>query len=109
VRQSYIHEGVSLNYHEMHRRIQDHAVYQAQALPAKVAQGVLRLFDKNWQSFFQALLAWQADPSKFLGRPKLPGYQDRLSRPAIKISSRGAICWFTTPFRRSASQRSGRA
>ena len=29
------------------------------ALPAKVAQWVLRLLDKNWQSFFAALAAWQ--------------------------------------------------
>src|SRR5260221_642591 len=75
VRQSFIHEGVSLTYHEMHRRMKDHEAYQK--LPAKVAQWVLRLLDKNWQSFFEALLAWQADPSKFLGRPKLPGYKDK--------------------------------
>jgi putative transposase len=33
--------------------------------------------DQNWLSFFAALVAWQADPSKFLGRPKLPGYKDK--------------------------------
>src|SRR5260221_1491224 len=100
VRQSFIHEGVSLTYHEMHRRMKDHAAYQK--LPAKVAQWVLRLLDKNWQSFFEALLAWQADPSKFLGRPKLPGYKDKqkgrnllvytiqaLSAPALR---QGLIC-----------------
>jgi putative transposase len=38
---------------------------------------VLRLLDKNWQSFFAALSAWQEDPSKFLGRPRLPGYKDK--------------------------------
>ncbi len=75
VRQSFIHEGVYLNYHTMHRRMKDHEAYQA--LPAKVAQWVLRLLDKNWQSFFEARSAWQADPSKFLGRPKLPGYKDK--------------------------------
>ena len=47
------------------------------ALPAKVAQWVLRLLEKNWQSYFAALAAWQADPSKFLGRPRLPGYKDK--------------------------------
>jgi len=75
VRQSFIHEGLYLNYHEMHRRMKDHEAYKA--LPAKVAQWVLRLLDKHWQSFFAALAAWQEDPSKFLGRPKLPGYQDK--------------------------------
>ncbi len=75
VRQSFIHEGVYLNYHEMHCRMKDHEAYQA--LPAKVAQWVLRVLDKNWQSFFAALSAWQKDPSQFLGRPKLPGYKDK--------------------------------
>jgi putative transposase len=75
VRQSFIQAGVYLNYHEMDRRMQDHEAYRA--LPAKVAQWVLRLLDKNWQSFFAALATWQEDPSKFLGRPKLPGYKDK--------------------------------
>jgi putative transposase len=75
VRQSFIHQGVHLNYHEMDRHMQDHEAYRA--LPAKVAQWVLRLLDKNWQSFFAALATWQEDPSKYLGRPKLPGYKDK--------------------------------
>jgi len=100
VRQSFIHEGVYLDYHEMHRRMKDHEAYQA--LPAKVAQWVLRILDNNWQSFFAALAAWRADPSTFLGRPKLPGYKDKqrgrnllvytiqaLSAPAL---GQGLIC-----------------
>src|SRR5215831_1408656 len=75
VRQSFIHEGLYLNYHEMDRRMQDHEAYKA--LPAKVAQWVLRLLDKNWQSFFAALAIWQTDPSKLLERPRLPGYKDK--------------------------------
>lgn len=75
VRQSFIHEGVYRNYHEMHRRMKEHKAYQA--LPAKVAQWALRLLDKNWESFFAAMAAWRKDPSTFLGRPKLPGYKDK--------------------------------
>jgi putative transposase len=78
VRQSFIHEGVYLTYHEMDRRMQGHEAYQAyRALPAKVAQWVLRLLDTNWQSCFAARSAWQEDPSQFLGRPTLPGYKDK--------------------------------
>jgi IS605 OrfB family transposase len=75
VRQACIHEGVYLNYREMDRRMQGHEAYQA--LPAKVAQWVLRILDKHWASFFEALAAWQADPAKFLGRPRLPGSKDK--------------------------------
>jgi putative transposase len=75
VRQSFIHEGVYRNYHEMNHCMKDHEAYQA--LPAKVAQWVLRLLDQNWQSYFAALSAWREDPSQFLGRPNLPGYKDK--------------------------------
>lgn len=100
VRQAFIQEGVYLDYHEMHRRIKDHEAYKA--LPAKVAQWVLRILDKNWRSFFAAMSAWRADPSQFLGRPKLPGYKDKqqgrnlliyttqaLSIPALRA---GLVC-----------------
>jgi hypothetical protein len=69
---------------------------------AAVLQWVLRLLDKNWQSFFAVLAAWQEDPSSFLGRPKLPGYKDKqhgrnllvytsqaLSIPALR---QGLVC-----------------
>src|SRR5713101_4298068 len=75
LRQSYIFQGVYPSYPDMHQRMKDHEAYQA--LPAKVAQQVLRVLDKNWQSFFAALAAWRGDPSPFLGRPKLPGYKDK--------------------------------
>ena len=100
VRQSFIRENVYLPYAEMHQRMKDHEAYKA--LPAKVAQWVLRLLDQNWQSFFAARAAWEVDPTKFLGLPRLPGYKDKrqgrnllvytiqaLSLPALRD---GLIC-----------------
>src|SRR5262249_9831420 len=75
VRQSFIREGVYLNYPELHRRMKDHEAYQA--LPAKVAQWELRTLDQNWQGFFAALTTWKTAPSQFLGRPRLPRYKDK--------------------------------
>lgn len=46
-------------------------------LPAKVSQQILLLLDKNRKSFFEALKAYKEDPSKFLGRPKLPKYKHK--------------------------------
>jgi len=99
VRQSFIHEGVYLGHPEVFHRIKEHEAYCA--LPRKVSNDVLRLLDTNWRAFFKALTAWQENPSKFLGRPKLPGYKDKqtgrtiliydiqaLSAPALR---RGAI------------------
>lgn len=55
VRQAFIFQGVYLNYNEMDKRMQSHEAYKA--LPAKVAQQVLKLLDKNWQSFFKSIAA----------------------------------------------------
>src|SRR5215472_441012 len=75
LRQAFIHEGKYLNYTEMDRRMQSRDSYKA--LPAKVAQKVLDQLDQAWQSFFEARAAYEEDPSKFTGRPKLPKYKHK--------------------------------
>ena len=42
-----------------------------------MAQWVLKVLDKNWQSFFAAIQEWGITPAKFLGGPKLPGYMEK--------------------------------
>src|SRR6267154_2469445 len=75
VRQAFVFEGTYLHYQEMDRRMQSHEAYKA--LPAKVAQQVLLLLERNWKSFFESLKAYKADPSKFRRRPQLPKYKHK--------------------------------
>src|SRR6266571_3197872 len=75
VRQSYIHQGKYLNYNEVQKRLQSHEAYKA--LPAKVSQQVLMQLHHDWDSFFKARAVYEEDPSKFLGRPKLPKYKHK--------------------------------
>src|SRR5579864_8893666 len=75
IRQAFIREGKYLNYTEMDKRMQSHEAYKA--LPAKVSQQVLVLLDKNWTAFFEARVAYNEDPSKFTGRPRLPKYKHK--------------------------------
>ncbi len=75
VRQSFIHEHIYKGYATIYHEVKHSEAYQA--LPAKVANDVLRLLDKNWKSFFAAMKAWNEDPSQFLGRPALPKYKDK--------------------------------
>jgi len=95
IRQSFIHQGRYLYYNQMDKIMQKHETYRA--LPCKISQQVLRQLAHDWESFFKALEAYNEDPSKFLGRPKLPGYKDKakgrnmlvyttqaLSKPALK-------------------------
>lgn len=49
--------------------MQPHEAYHA--LPAKVAQWVLKGLVNNWQAFKEARESYQRDPSKFTGRPGL--------------------------------------
>ncbi len=71
-RQAFIHEGRVVTYEDLARDLKTSAEYRA--LPAKVAQWVLRQVALAWTSYFAACQAWQADPTKFLGHPKLPKY-----------------------------------
>ena len=72
IRQAFIHEGKYLPYAEVFHRIKHMDCYQA--LPAKVANSILILLHHNWIAFFAAREAYQADPSRFTGRPRLPKY-----------------------------------
>ncbi len=55
IRQAFIHDGIYLTYNPMDKRMQLYEAYKA--LPAKVAQQVLKVLDKNWQAFFKAIAA----------------------------------------------------
>src|SRR5260221_3032770 len=89
LRQAFIHEGKYLNYTEMDRLMQSHDAYKA--LPAKVSQQILVLLDNNWTSFFEAREAYEEDPSKFTGRPKLPKYKHKTEGRNILVYTVQAI------------------
>ncbi len=89
IRQHFIFAGKYLNYNQMDKRMQKHEAYRS--LPRKVSQQVLKLLDKNWQSYFAAIKAYEEDPSKFLGRPKLPGYKNKKEGRNILVYTIQAI------------------
>jgi putative transposase len=72
VRQTFFATNSSLSYPALDKRIQSHEAYQA--LPAKVAQHVLKQVVTAWSSFWLALQAYKVNPTTFLGRPQLPKY-----------------------------------
>ncbi len=46
-------------------------------IPPATSQQILKILDRSWKSFFEAIKDWKNDPSKYLGRPKLPGYKNK--------------------------------
>ncbi|MBD2388223.1 RNA-guided endonuclease InsQ/TnpB family protein, partial [Cylindrospermum sp. FACHB-282] len=75
IRQSFFKTGEILSYNQTQKLLQSQFDYKN--LPAKVSQQILMILDKNWKAFFQAQKAYQENPSKFLGKPKLPKYKHK--------------------------------
>ena len=61
------------------------------AIPAKVAQQVIKQVYQNFRSFWAVIKAYHKDKSKFLGRPKLPKYLDKTKGRANIIFTKQAI------------------
>jgi len=89
VRQAFFTDGIYLTYNEIQKRMQSHEAYKA--LPAKVSQQILILLDKNWISFKEGLEAYNEDPSKFTGRPRLPKYKHKTEGRNILVYTVQAV------------------
>jgi putative transposase len=77
-RQAVIHQQQVISYDELARDVQTSMEFRA--LPAKVAQWVLRQAALAWKRYFAACPAWEAHPSRFLGHPKPPKSRDKRGR-----------------------------
>ncbi|GCE09157.1 RNA-guided endonuclease InsQ/TnpB family protein [Dictyobacter aurantiacus] len=89
IRQTYISHGKYLSYADVFHLVKGMDCYKA--LPAKVANSILILLHKNWVSFFEALEAFQTEPSRFTGRPRLPRYKDKAKGRNILIYDTQAL------------------
>ncbi len=89
IRQAFFQEGKYLPYAEIFHRIKSMDCYQA--LPRKVSNSILILIDKNWKAFFKANKHYQENPSRFLGRPNIPGYKDKEKGRTILIYDKQAL------------------
>jgi IS605 OrfB family transposase len=74
-RQTFFQRNGFPTYLALYRQMKEEPEYTM--LPRKVAQWVLKQVCAAWDSFRLARAAWEANPSKFLGRPRLPHYLDK--------------------------------
>lgn len=84
LRQSFIHGCGMASYPQMDKLFQRTEQYKA--LPAKVAQQVLKQLDQSWKAYFFALKEYKANPNRFTGRPKVPGYKEKNGRAVITFT-----------------------
>jgi len=89
-RQAFIHQSRIIAYEELARDMKTSAAFRA--LPAKVAQWALRQVALAWKSSFAACAAWEADPSRLLGHPKLPKYLDKRGRNLLTYTEQAIRC-----------------
>ena len=89
IRQNFLYGWGYLNYNKMAQLMKSHPAYKA--LPAKVSQQILMILDKNWQAFFEAVKAYNIEPTKFTGSPKLPKYKDKVKGRNILVYTIQAI------------------
>src|SRR5579863_48313 len=89
IRQSFIFQKKYLNYQKMDKLMQQHEAYKA--LPAKVAQWVLKGLHANWVSFFEQRKAYKENPSKFTGCPRLPKYKHKTEGRNLLVYTDQAI------------------
>ncbi|MGK7892338.1 MAG: RNA-guided endonuclease InsQ/TnpB family protein [Xenococcus sp. (in: cyanobacteria)] len=89
IRQSFIFDKVYLGFNQVYHLVKEQPDYQA--LPRKVSQQILKVLAQNWKSFFKANKAYQSNPGKFTGRPKLPKYKQKTQGRNLLIYTIQAI------------------
>ena len=51
-------------------------------LGSNSAQHTLKMLDKSWKAFLVSIKDYYKNPSRYLGRPRLPGYKKKNGRMA---------------------------
>lgn len=77
IRTEFIQNDRWIRYEELDKCLKTDTEFDdyRQMPTAQSAQQVLKLLDKNWKSFFKSIKDWSVNPTKYLGRPKLPKYK----------------------------------
>ncbi len=75
-RQEFFRSGTLYNYETLYCLLKSSDCYRD--LPRKVSQQVLKIVAQTFKSFRRATQEYRKCPKKFLGRPKLPKYKDKV-------------------------------
>jgi putative transposase len=85
IRQEFINNKKWIKYNELANIMKDTDCYKE--LGSNVGQQTLKVLDKNWKSFFVCIKDWSKNPSKYLGRPKIPKYKEKNGRFLLGIDN----------------------
>jgi putative transposase len=85
VRQEFISNNNWIRYNKLFELAKESEPYKD--LGSNVGQGTLRILDKAWKSFFEAIKNCSKNPSKYIGRPNLPKYRPKDGRFVLSLDS----------------------
>lgn len=85
IRQEFINNNKWIQYNKLFHLIKNSEHYKN--IGSNVGQQTLKVLDKTWKSFFVSIKDWKKNPSKYLGRPKLPKYKDKNGRFFVGIDN----------------------
>lgn len=89
IRQEFINNGNWIRYNDLDKILkQEGNNFDYKNMPlASCSQQCLKLLDKNWKSFFQSVKDYNQNPSKYLGRPKLPKYKKKNGKNILILTN----------------------
>lgn len=79
------------NYNTLDKELRNEKQVDYCRLPQKVSQQTLMLLDKNYKSFFKSIQDYNANPSKYKGRPKSPKYKNKKTGRFVVVYTNQAI------------------
>ena len=85
VRETFIENNEWIRYNKLFELVKDSEPYKD--IGSNVGQATLRMLDKAWKSFFESVKDWSKNPSKYLGKPKLPKYRNKDGRYVLVLDS----------------------
>ena len=78
IRKSFIEKGEFIKYNDMTKMLKTTEVFKD--IGSNSGQHTLKMLEKSWKSFFVSIKDYSKNPSKYLGKPKLPGYKNKDGR-----------------------------
>lgn len=83
MRQSFFKSGTLPKEFDIVKEFHDTHNFDYYNMCGNTNQQCIKLLFKNWKSFFKATKEYNKDPSKFLGKPKIPKYKNKDGRNVV--------------------------
>ena len=85
IRQEFITNNKWIRYNELFQICKKSEAYKE--IGSNTGQATLRVLDRNWKSFFNAIQDWKLHNEKYLGRPKMPKYLKKKGRTTLILDN----------------------